>query len=375
MRRISWRTLRFCTPALVVLLAAQLPALAANGRVPAKEWEKWEKPESAGYHSARLDAVRAWLRSLDTTALMVVVGGKSLLEYGDLAHVSYLASVRKSVLAMLYGRYVESGVIPLHKTLREIGINDTPALLPQELEATVEHLITARSGIYHPASNPGDSTDSAPPRGSQRPGAYFLYNNWDFNAAGAAFEKLTGQDIFDTLERDLARPLEMQDFDRSRHRKTGDPQRSVHLAYHMHFSTRDMARVGHLMLREGKWGDKQLVPRDWARRITSVVTPYHEMNPPSQRALGVASRWAYGYMWWVWDAPNSAGPFRGAYQGVGAGGQFITVLPQLDMVIAHKTDVRQPSEHRKGGQRRVLLGEHQATLDMLIASRCSGPCE
>src|SRR5262245_20361544 len=234
---------------------------------PGKEWTRIDKPESVGFSSARLQALRSWVQSLDTTAMLVVVGGRVLFEYGDLTHQSYLASVRKSILATLYGKYVENGTIPLNKTLRELGFTDIGGLMPREQEAMVEHLIAARSGVYHPASNAGDSTDSAPPRDSQRPGTYYLYNNWDFNAAGAVFEKLTGRDIYDALETDLAKPIGMQDFDRARQRKSGDQNRSQYLAYHIWLSTRDMARVGLLMLREGKWGNQQLVSRDWVRRI------------------------------------------------------------------------------------------------------------
>ncbi|MGH9766681.1 MAG: serine hydrolase domain-containing protein, partial [Blastocatellia bacterium] len=291
---------------------------------PGKDWERIEKAESAGYSSARLQALRGWLQSLDTTAMMVSVGGRSLFEYGDLTHQSYLASVRKSVLAILYGKYVENGKIQLDKTLRELEFTDVGGLSPREQEATVEHLIAARSGVYHLASNPGDSTDSAPPRSSQRPGAYYLYNNWDFNAAGAVFEKLTKRDIYDALETDLARPVGMQDFDRARQQKSGDVNRSQHKAYHIWLSTRDMARIGLMMLRQGNWAGQQVVSREWARRVTSLVTPFNEMNPPELRSLGSGSRWGYGYMWWVWDAPNSPGPFEGAYTGMGAGGQYIT---------------------------------------------------
>jgi len=213
--------------------AAGLNSQERSAVFPGKDWERIEKPESVGYSSARLQALRAWLQSLDTTAMMVAVGGRSLFEYGDLAHLSYLASVRKSVLAILYGKYVENGTIPLGRTLRELEFTDVGGLMDQELNATIEHLITARSGVYHPASNAGDDTASAPPRNSQRPGAYYLYNNWDFNAAGAVFEKLTGRDIYDVLETDLAKPIQMQDFDRSRQRKSGDARRSQYLAYHM----------------------------------------------------------------------------------------------------------------------------------------------
>jgi CubicO group peptidase (beta-lactamase class C family) len=366
------RILAFC-----LLLEAPLAAQTqASSKVfPGESWERIEKPESVGFSSARLEALRGWLKSLDTTAMMVVVGGRSLFEYGDLTHLSYLASVRKSVLAMLYGKYVEEGKIQLDKTLGDIGFTDEGDLLPIEKRATIEHLITARSGIYHLASNPGDDTSSAPPRGSQRPGTYYLYNNWDFNAAGAVFEKLTGRDIYDALETDLARPIGMQDFDRSRQQKSGDPKRSVHLAYHMWLSTRDMARIGLLMLRGGDWNGQQVISKEWVRRITNLVTPFHEMNPPYQRSLGNPWRWGYGYMWWVWDAPNSQGPFVGAYTGMGAGGQFITVLPQADMVIAHKVDMQQPLPLADAKRtRNVTGGQYNAIVAMLYACYCGSNC-
>ena len=370
-------------PAAVVAVAlalggfsvrAAVPQAAQAGQtVPGKDWQRIESPESAGYSSARLQALRSWLQSLDTTAMMVAVGGRSLFEYGDLAHLSYLASVRKSVLAIMYGKYVENGTIPLGRTLKELEFTDVGGLMPQELQATIEHVITARSGVYHLASNAGDDTASAPPRGSQRPGAYYLYNNWDFNAAGAIFERLTRREIYDALQSDLAEPIGMQDFDRARQRKTGNAERSQHMAYHMHLSTRDMARVGLLMLRGGAWGGQQVASREWVRRISSLVTPFHEMNPPAQRALGSGNRWGYGYMWWVWDAPNSSGAFTGAYTGRGAGGQFITVLPQLDMVVAHKTDTTQPVKLATGQRSRAVSGvEYDAILRLVLAARCPG---
>jgi len=383
MIRRNWRRAA-CLVVVIAALAVAFDMHAFVGRaeqagapngpvVPGKDWERIDKPESTGYSSARLEAVRAWLQALDTTSMIVVVGGRALFTYGDQAHLSYLASVRKSVLAILYGKYVENGTIKLSTTLKDLEFTDVGGLLPGETEARVEDLVTARSGVYHPASNAGDDTASAPPRGSQRRGTYFLYNNWDFNAAGAAFEKLTGREIYDVVETDLARPIGMQDFDRARQRKSGDPKRSQYMAYHMWFSVRDMARIGLLMQREGHWGGTQVVSREWARRIASLVTPLNEMNPPRHRALGSGERWGYGYLWWVWDAPNSPGPFQGAYTGMGAGGQYITVLPALDMVVAHKTDTQQPSPHGPANRRRTVSSpEYHATLKMLIAARCPG---
>lgn len=332
-------------------------AVSARAVFPIAGWETLGDPRSAGYCQDKLELVTARAKELPTTAMMAVAGGRVVYEYGDVTTVSYLASVRKSVLAMLYGNYVASGKIRLEKTLADLGIDDHGGLLPIEKQATVADLLGARSGVYHEASNAGDNLADAPPRGSQKPGRYFLYSNWDFNALGTIFEQETGQNIYDALERDLVKPLGMQDFDRSTHRRNGDAKKSVHLAYHMNFSTRDMARLGYLMLRDGNWNGRQLVPRDWANKIVSLVTPLHEMNPPNVRK----GPFGYGYLWWVWDGPTAVGPFEGAYSGRGAIGQYITVLPKLDLVIAHKT--------RPGG-RSVSWGQYMELVDRLLAARC-----
>ena len=107
-------------------------------------------------------------------------------------------------------------------------------------------------------------------------------------------------------------------------KKLGDAKKSIHLAYHFHFSTRDMARLGELMLRKGKWGDKQLIRADWVEESLRPVSTFPDGG-------------GYGYMWW--RDVDSACPeaYRGAFSAHGMYGQRITVLPALDMVIAHKS--------------------------------------
>ena len=320
--------------ALAVPVAAQAPADAVY---PGAEWEEVSRSEleAYGWSPEGLRRTFEFVRdSAFTTGLVVVDRGRIVFTFGDIEDLSYLASARKSVLAILYGKYVEDGTIDLDATLADLGVDDVGGLLPLERQATVDHLVTARSGIYHAASNGGDDLASAPERGTQQPGTYMLYNNWDFNAAGAVFELITGRDIYDEVEAQLAGPLRFEDWDRSAQRKSGNLAVSRNPAYHMWISTRDMARIGYLMLREGEWDGRQLVSRDWVRRITGVVTPLEEMNPPRRRD----GYFGYGYMWWVWDGPRAVGPFEGAYTARGAVGQWITVLPAVDLVIAHKTN-------------------------------------
>ena len=250
---------------------------------PTVAWEPLADAEAARWSAAGLDSVRAAVSRMKTTALMVIQGGQVVMSYGDLTRQSYIASVRKSVLSMLYGIDLARGRIDTSKTLAALGIDDLGGLLPVEREATVQDLLSARSGVFHQASYAGDDLDQAPPRGSVRHGTFFLYSNWDFNALGTIYERQTGRNIYDAVETELARPLGMQDWRRDLQHKDGDSTRSVHLAYPMWFSTRDMARLGYLMLRGGNWAGTQIVPADWARASTRPVTPVAKLFPSADR--------------------------------------------------------------------------------------------
>lgn len=356
---------RFALFVVVAAACSRTTSVAEPARshvYPGASWDSITDPAAAGWSRAGLDSVRARLSALPSTGFMAVVGGRVLMSYGNLDTLSYLASVRKSILAMLYGNYVASGTVNLEKTLAQMEMDDVGGLTDREKQATIRDLLTARSGVYHPASNAGDDLASAPPRGSQAPGAYMLYSNWDFNAAGFAFEHETGRDIYDALESDLARPIGMQDFNRGMHRKSGNANASRYLAYHMHLSVRDMARVGYLMLRDGDWNGTQVIPRDWARTIRTAYTPVTEMNPVRRRE----GPFGYGYLWWVWDGPHSAGAYEGAYTGLGAVGQHITVLPKLDLVVAHKTAPR--------GNASVSHNQFLEVLDVLVRAHCDTMC-
>ena len=300
---------------------------------PGESW-RVANPEKYGYKSTFSEDINNYIESkLTTTGLMVVVGGEVIHSYGDISELSYLASCRKSLLSMMYGKYVENGTINLSRTINDMGIDDVGGLLPIEKNATILNCITARSGVYHSASNTGDDTNYAPVRGSKNPGEYFLYNNWDFNVAGRIFENLTGLNIYAAFEADFAIPLQFQDFSFNQQKKSGNLALSNFPAYHFYLSVRDMARLGYLMLRKGKWNDTQVISENWVKTTTSSFTKVSEMNPTFRRTQS----FGYGYMWWVWDGNANRDAYKNGFAAIGAGGQFITVLPALDMVIVQKT--------------------------------------
>jgi CubicO group peptidase (beta-lactamase class C family) len=112
--------------------------------------------------------------------------------------------MRKSIVSALIGQAYDRRDIDLSTTLCALDIDDTPALSGQEKSATVENLLTARSGVHLPVDDGGAL--GRPPRGSHLPGTFWCYNNWDFNVLGHIYERVTGRSVFVAFEHDLAGP-------------------------------------------------------------------------------------------------------------------------------------------------------------------------
>jgi len=349
------RVLCFLSLFLIVTI---MSSCASTTVYPDAEWARIAEPESVNFSAEGLEALRDHLGNLPSTGCVVIVDGQILFENGNIADTSYIASVRKSVLAMLYGNYVADGTIDLNKTLTDLQITDHGGLSDQEKEATIADLLGARSGVYHQASNSGDNLADAPPRNSQKHGEYFLYSNWDFNCLGFIFEQETGKNIYDALQTDLVEKIGMQDFDRSTHRKSGNLQLSKYPAYHMNLSARDLARLGLVMLQDGKWIDEQIIPKDWTHKISRLNTPLEEMNPERMRS----GQLGYGYLWWIFDGPDVKDPYQGAYTGIGAGGQYLTVIPKLNMIVTHKNDRRQ-------NRSSLSRDQYYSILEKIMAAR------
>lgn len=118
-----------------------------------------------------------------------------------------------------------------------------------------------------------------------------------------------------------------------------------------------MARLGYLMLRDGTWRERHVVPPPWVHESTRPIVPRSALNPSEKRN----DPWGYGYLWWVWDGASTPNAYRGAYLAAGAGGQFIAVLPALDLVVTHKTV--------PGRGRDVSAGRFLTILDLIVTAK------
>lgn len=252
---------------------------------------------------------------------------------GDTGTTFLVNSIRKPLLNSLIGIAVNNGNIDLQSTLGELGIDDIPpSLTANEKTATVQMLLQARSGVYHEAAAEDQTMiDTRPLRGSHEPGTFFYYNNFDFNALGTIYEQQVGAGIFDRFRDLIAQPLGMQDFQAERCFYQLEAEKSLHPAYHMRLSARDLARFGHLYLQDGVWQGERILSADW---IDSSTTAYSEFVP----GLGVG----YGYLWYVIDPGTPAGDIYGItqklYYHTGRGVQILEVIPEWQIVMVSLQD-------------------------------------
>lgn len=299
-------------------------ALGDGSGYPGPTWPVASDPRVLGWSKIRLQGATDYAEALNSDAFVVVDRGVVVWEYGNTSRNLIVQSCRKSFLSALFGMYHGQGSIDLNATMEDLGIDDLPpSLTLEEKQATVEHLLMARSGVYHEAAAESQSMkDARPPRHSHAPGTFWYYNNWDFNVLGTIFIQETGKDLFQALHDDFAVPLQMQEFQPSNGTYYYQDM-SLHPAYHFSMSPRDMARFGFLMLREGRWRTSQIIPADWVERS---LLPHSDAG----------GTWDYGYMWWI-GKPEAWNGHQ-VYAALGGSGQAIFVVKDMDVVVTHKVD-------------------------------------
>ena len=108
--------------------------LSSQEKYPGEDWEKAGKPEDLGYSSERLAKAKEFAEGLNTAAVVIVVDGVILDQWGEIATKYIVHSIRKSFLSALFGNYVRNGTIDLDATMKDLGIDDKePSLTDLEL--------------------------------------------------------------------------------------------------------------------------------------------------------------------------------------------------------------------------------------------------
>ncbi len=347
------------------------PAITSTRSVPGKTWMRYATPRDAGWSAKELEAAHQYSNKIGSAAVMIIHDGIVVAAWGDITRRYMCHSIRKSFMSALYGTDVPSGNIDLKKTLDDLNVDDQPPLTVLEKQARVVDLLSARSGVYHSAAYETlKMKNQRPKRGSHKPGEFFWYNNWDFNALCTIFAQETGRRVFEAFQSRFAEPLEMEDFRLQDTYYHLELQHSIHPAYAFRMSARDMGRFGLLFLRNGQWHERQILSEAWIQEST-VSQFEHSDREHSDRVPN--PRYAYGYLWWQ----SLREPFKGLgmYSARGYGGHAIDILPGADLVVVHRVNTFWDLSPEFAGTQRARVSESErfGLLQRILDARIGDP--
>jgi CubicO group peptidase (beta-lactamase class C family) len=273
------------------------------------------------------------------------------------ARPANIKSASKSVISALVGIAIDRGLIP---SVRQPIASYFPDALANSKDSakqkiTIEDLLTMRSGL--------ETTSN------RNYGAWVLSGNWVRHVLGRPFvsppgtemeystgnthllsailTKTTGKSTWQFAQEVLAKPLGF-----SLAQWPRDPQGIFFGGNDMLMTPRQMVAFGQMYLNRGRANNQQIVPAQWvdASRI------------PRTRSRRESDRF-YGYGWWVRELGGHQ-----TYYAWGFGGQYIFVVPGLELVIV-TTSSSTVSEGRQSHRRTVYDMVEHLIIEPISAQR------
>ena len=340
---------------------------------PGDAWQRKE-PEQAGMDAALLEQAVAFAKQQETTQMkpdfstqkeifgeplgplptsraatngLVLRHGYIVAEWGDTKAADPTYSVAKSVLSTLVGLAIDKGIIKDVRDPMIKYIKDGSYASAQNQSITWEHHLRQTSEwagalwgknvnfIGKEAFGQGERK----PRALQQPGTYYEYNDVRINRMSLSLLQLWRKPLPEVFRDEIMTPIgasntwQWVSYRNSIVEIDGKAMPSVSGGTRwgggLWISARDEARFGYLMLRQGRWGAKQLVPASWIKQATTRGP----VGPD------------YGYLWWL-NTEQKAWPSAPAtsYAALGAGSNTIWIDPEHDIVIVWRWHDGKPDE-------------------------------
>lgn len=308
-------------------------------------------PVALSYRYRNLNySVAEYLDRQRTTGLLVLKNGEIVAEYyryGRQDNARFLSfSMAKSVTSMLIGMAQARGLIMSLDDRADKYVN-TLAGSPYGA-TTIRQLLRMSSGLIFTERYDGHddiarlSRASAGVSGAGTPvdvlrsiterhaaaGEKFVYASAETDVLGRVLTAATGRSMTELTGDWLWKPIgaEHQAF----WRKSVDGQEQSYGAFNA--SLRDWARLGLLMANDGKVGETQVLPREYALDATDPAR-----QPSSFKPRKASPYMGYGYQFWL--LPMRARTF--AMQGIH--GQAVYVQPSSGIVMVHTSVWEQAS--------------------------------
>jgi len=265
---------------------------------------------------------------------MIVRHGKVVLTWGDLTQRYDLKSTTKSIGMIAVGLAIKDGKLKLD----DPAVKHHPGFgTPPESNAktgwlkqiTLRHLATQTAGFEKPGGYR---------KLLFKPGTKWAYSDGGPNWLAECVTLVYKRDIEELMFERVGKPLEFTRAD-LRWRKNAYRPAEINgvvrreFGAGVHANVNAMARLGYLHLRNGRWKDEQILPKEFVQRVSrtdKAVVGLPEVDP---KRYGNASD-HYGLLWWN----NADGTLKNipkdAYWSWGLYDSLIVVIPSLDVVVA-----------------------------------------
>ena len=336
-----------CSPAPVAREAAadtstqQVSAVSELTYFPTDEWRS-STPEEQGVDSALILQMFQKIQDekINIHSVLLVRNGRLVTEAyfapytQKIKHPVYSAT--KSVTSILTGIAMQAGYI---KSVDQKALDFFPDIAQEVKDEklknlTLAHLLTMSAG-YNTRTIPQAEALSQKDASFDtvkhiltynsiltKPGTTFFYDSGAPHVLSAIIQQTTGMTTLEYAQKELFDPLGI----------TGvtwqtDPRGIALGCTGLELSPRDMAKIGYLYLNHGQWNGTQLVPAEWVDQSTTK-------HMETKGLMNEAENDGYGYFWWI-DA-------YGGYSAHGFGGQYIFVVPKLQLVAVFTSGLADP---------------------------------
>lgn len=336
---------------------AQSPSPAkSTTRLNEQEWLE-STPALLRVNPQKLTALEQHVRADQPAirSLLIVRDGAIAYEYyragvgPQTLHNVY--SVTKSVVSLLVGAALHEGLI---RSTEEKLLDFFPDAKTWPLDAataqiTLAHMLTLTPGFDRGGLDqltdyndfvrrfyaPDLLQHALSRRVAHAPGSQFHYSNLDSHLLSFALARRVKTNLVSYAQDKLFTPLGITDF----HWPT-NALGEANGAAELNLRSRDMAKLGQLVLQQGRWKDRQLVSANYLAAATRRQGASN-ITPPRRPDL-----WGYGYLWWTASTPGDDLP---SFYAVGYGGQYIYVVPALNAVVVATTDAQSRATAAKTG--------------------------
>ena len=321
---------------------------------PGAEW-RHAKPQKLGFDPTVMNQIARAARPSQTTCLLVARKGRIVGEWNwrgvPATTPREVFSVTKSLTSTLVGLAQADGDLDIDQRASRY-IRDWRG--SNSAGVTIRNLLSNDSGRHWDLGTDYGDLPQAKNRTKYAiglhqqypPGEVWAYNNAAIQTLDRVISRATGSTTRDYAANRLLGPIGM-----THSRMTADPAGNTNAFFGLQTTCEDLARFGYLFLRQGRWGDDQIVPKSWVE--AAVGAPSQDHNA------------AYGLLWWLnregpiigplaSDAPGQPTPFVGQpapeapadlFTAQGLGGQTVLVDPGSETVVVRIGQFQADPDH------------------------------